>query len=103
MASAPLAGQPAPPAAEDSTTSGVQRRATASARRVARDERLRMGGAPLLEVLVLGEDGIDHLVEHVLGRLADEVRVRVQRLVGLPIETRAMSNELLSAGARLDQ
>jgi hypothetical protein len=31
------------------------------------------------ELLVLGEHRIDHLVEHVLGRLAQEVRVRVER------------------------
>ena len=59
--------------------------------------------APLDELLVAREHGVDHLVQHVLGRLAQELRVRVQRLVVLAIESRAVLHELLAARARLDQ
>src|SRR5712691_9700160 len=58
--------------------------------------------APLHEVLVLREHGVDHLVEHVLGRLAQELRVRIQGLVGLLIEAGAMTHEALPACARFD-
>src|SRR5438128_1272023 len=67
-----------------------------------RHARLRMRGSPLDEILVLGEDRVDHLVEHVFGGFAEKVRVRVQRLVVLAIETCPMLHKLLAAGARLD-
>ena len=62
-----------------------------------------MLGAPLNELLVTREHGIDQLIEHVLGRLAQEVGIRVQRLVVLAIESGAVLHELLAARARLDQ
>src|SRR5687768_5742988 len=69
----------------------------------ARDVGVRVRCPPLQEILVPGEDGVDHLVKHVLGWFADEVRVRVQRLVRLMIQARPMPDELLAASARFDQ
>src|SRR5436190_3634290 len=60
-------------------------------------------GSPLHELLVAGEHGIDQLVQDVLGRLAQDVCVRVQRLVVLAIEPGPMLDELLAARAWLDQ
>src|SRR5438093_13619088 len=62
-----------------------------------------MGGSPLQELFVLCEHGVDHLIEYVLGRLAEKVRVRVQRFVVLTIKASPMFDKLLAASSRLDQ
>ena len=61
-----------------------------------------MVGAPRLEIAVLGEHGFHELIQHVLGRLADERGVREQRLVVLPIQARDVANEVLLRRARFD-
>src|SRR5688572_27740975 len=58
---------------------------------------------PLYELLVASEHGVDHLVQDVLGRLPEELRVRIQRFVVLAVESRSMLHQLLAARARLDQ
>ena len=58
---------------------------------------------PLHELLVASEHGVDHLVQDVLGRFAQELRVRIQGLVVLAIESGSVLHELLAARARLDQ
>src|SRR4051795_1390948 len=58
---------------------------------------------PLYELLVASEHGVDHLVQHVLGRLAEELGVRVQRFVVFAVESRSVLHELLAARAWLDQ
>jgi hypothetical protein len=60
-----------------------------------------MLGAPLQEILVLREHGIDRLIEDVLGRLAEKVRVRIQGLVAFVIEARAMAHRRLPRGRGL--
>jgi len=64
--------------------------------------RLRVRGTPGQEVLVSTEDRLDELIEHVLGILVNERRVRVQDLVAVAVETRAMFDEMLSTRTRLD-
>src|SRR5688500_15553098 len=59
--------------------------------------------SPLGELLVASEHSVNHLIEHVLGRLTEELRVRIQRLVVLAVEPCAVFHELLAARARLDQ
>ena len=61
-----------------------------------------MFGAPGLKVAVFGEHRFDELIEHVLGRLADERGVREQRLVVLPIEPREVADEMILRRARFD-
>ena len=56
-------------------------------------------GSPLHELLVAREHGHDQLVQDVLGRLAQEVCVRMKRLVALAIEPGSMLHELLGACA----
>src|SRR5688500_4881343 len=58
---------------------------------------------PLDELLVASEHGVNHLVQDVLGRFAQELSVRVQRFIVLAIESCAVLHELLAARARLDQ
>ena len=65
--------------------------------------RFRMFGAPRLKLLVLREHGVDHLVQHVVGRLAEELRVGVQRLVRLAIEPCDVPDQLLASRARFDE
>ena len=62
-----------------------------------------MRGSPLQELFVLCEHGVDHLIQHVLGRLAEKVRIGIQRFVVLAIEASPMFDKLLAAGPRLDQ
>jgi hypothetical protein len=62
--------------------------------------RARMIRAPRLEVAVLREDGFHQLIQHVLGRLADEPGVREQRLVVLAIQARDVADEVLLCRAR---
>src|ERR1700730_12403831 len=62
-----------------------------------------MSDSPANELLVFRKDGVDHLVQHELCRLADALCVGVQRLVVLAIESRAVSHELFPACARLDE
>src|SRR5688572_30499543 len=59
--------------------------------------------SPLRELLVASEHRVDYLIEHVLGRFTEELRVRIQRLVVLGVESCAVFHELLTARARLDQ
>src|SRR4051812_46609883 len=66
-------------------------------------ERALMRLAPLHELLVASEHGVDHLIQDVLGRFAQELRVRIERLVVLAIESRAVLHELFAARSRLDQ
>ena len=56
---------------------------------------------PLQILLVLSQHVIDHLIQDVFSRFADEGGVCVERLVGLVIETRAVPDELLAASAGL--
>src|SRR2546428_719941 len=58
---------------------------------------------PLHELFVASEHGIDHLIQDVLGRFAQELRVRIQGLVVLAIESGSVLDELLAARAWLDQ
>lgn len=62
-----------------------------------------MFSAPSHELFILGEDGINQLIEDVFNGLAEELRVRVQRLVRLVFKTRDKTNECLPACPRLDQ
>ena len=57
---------------------------------------------PRKELLVFGEDRINQLIQHVIGRLTEELRVRVQRLVVLAIEPRDVPYELFAAGSCFD-
>jgi hypothetical protein len=50
---------------------------------------------PVDKLPVLRQYGVDQLVQHVLGRLAEKVRIGVQGLVVLLIQPRAMFNEML--------
>src|SRR5262249_15797316 len=68
-----------------------------------RHERAIVRFPPFDELLVARENRIDYLVQDVFGRLAEELRVRVQRLVVLCIESSAMLHELLAARAWFDQ
>ena len=54
------------------------------------------------EFPVLTEDGIDELIEDVVGGFSDEFRVRVKRLVVLLVETHDVAYHALASGARLD-
>src|SRR5204862_6929499 len=67
-----------------------------------RRERLWMFDAPPHKFLVLREHRFDQLIEDVLGRLAKELRVRVQRLVVFPIEPRDVPDKVLPSRARFD-
>lgn len=62
-----------------------------------------MVDTPGLEFLVPRQDGIDDLVQHVVGRLAEEMGVGVQRLVGLAIESRDVPDQLLATRAGFDE
>src|SRR5437899_6469860 len=64
--------------------------------------RVAMLSTPGNKILVLGQDGINELIDHVIGWLAEELRVRVQRLVVLAIETRNVPYKLLAARTRFD-
>jgi len=59
--------------------------------------------APLDELLVLRQHSVDHLVQHVVGGLSKERRIRVQRFVVLSIEPRDVAEDLLSAGPWFDE
>jgi hypothetical protein len=59
--------------------------------------------APHKVLPVLSENVVDHLVEYVFGRLADEAGVGIERLIRFEVETRPMPHKLLAAGARFDQ
>src|SRR5918993_5001676 len=62
-----------------------------------------MLSSPREEFLVLGEHGIDELIEYVFSGLAEEVCVREERLVGLAIEASDVPHELFSARAGFDE
>src|SRR5882672_6781672 len=57
---------------------------------------------PRQEFLVLREHRLNELIDHVLGRFTEEVRVCVQGLVVLAIEARDVPHELLPACAWFD-
>src|SRR5262245_8317730 len=65
--------------------------------------RVRVIDAPLRELLIPGQHRVDDLIEHVVRRLAEKGRVRVQRLRVLSIEPRDMTDDLFSAGAWFDE
>jgi hypothetical protein len=58
---------------------------------------------PCLEVLVLGEDRIDYLIEHVVGRLAEELGVGEQRFVRLAIQPDDVPDQLLASRTWFDE
>jgi len=60
-------------------------------------------GAPLDELLVLRQHRVDHLVQHVVGGLSEERRVRVQRFAVLSIKSRDVAEDLLSSGPWFDE
>jgi hypothetical protein len=60
-------------------------------------------GAPLRELLVSRQHRVDHLVHDVVGGLAKEGRIRVQRFDVLPIESRDVAEDLLSSGPWFDE
>src|SRR3954464_4914671 len=62
-----------------------------------------MFGAPTLKVLVLAEDGVDHLIEHVIGRLSYELGIGKQGFVRLAIQPRDVPDQLLSTRTRFDE
>src|SRR6478609_8402473 len=66
-------------------------------------ERFTMTSSPVQVVLVPPKHGVDDLVQHVLGRFTDKLRVCVQRLIRFVIQSCSVPNQLLSACARLDQ
>src|SRR5258708_3961865 len=68
-----------------------------------REVRVGVIGAPLHELLVSCQHSVDHLIEYVIGRLAEERRVRMQRPGVLSIEPGDMAKDLLSAGPWFDE
>src|SRR6202163_3276515 len=67
-----------------------------------RHARLRMLSSPRDKLLVSGQYSVDQLIEHVLGRLAEKRRVRVQGLLILLIQAGAELDEALPTRAGLD-
>ena len=65
--------------------------------------RLGVIGAPLRELLVSRQHRVDHLVQHVVGGLSKERRVRVQRFAVLSIKSRDVAEDLLSSGPWFDE
>ena len=62
-----------------------------------------MLGSPRHELLIFGEHRVNELVQDVLGRLAKEVRVRVERFICLAVESCDVSHQLLAARAGFDE
>jgi hypothetical protein len=62
-----------------------------------------MLSTPREKVLVLREHRVDKLVQDVLSRLAEEVRIRIERFVCLAIEPCDVPHKLFAARARFDQ
>src|SRR5688572_33381737 len=62
-----------------------------------------MLSSPREEFLVLGEHGVDEVIEYVFSGLAEEVCVRVERRVVLAIEAIDVPHELFSARAGFDE
>ena len=62
-----------------------------------------MLSSPRDELLVFGKHRVDELIEHVLRRLAQEVRVRVERLVRLAIQACDVPHQLFAARAGFDE
>src|SRR6266446_5638773 len=67
-----------------------------------RHTRLRMSSAPRDKFLVSAQYDVDQLIEHVLGRLAEKRRVRVQGLLILLIQAGAELDEALPTRAGFD-
>src|SRR6267378_6799561 len=67
-----------------------------------RHTRLRMLSSPRDKLLVSGQYDVDQLIEHVLGRLAEKRRVRVQGLLILLIQAGAELDEALPTRAGFD-
>ena len=65
--------------------------------------RVSVIGAPFREVFVSREHRVDHLVQHVVGRLPEERRVRVQRFAVLSIKSPDVAEDLLSSGPWFDE
>jgi len=62
-----------------------------------------MFGAPPLEVLVLAEDRVDYLIEHVVSWLSYELGIGKESLVRLAIQPRDVPDQLLSTRTRFDE
>jgi len=60
-------------------------------------------GAPPDEFLVFRQHRVDHLVQHVVGGLSKERRIRVQRFNVLSIESPDVAEDLLSSGPWFDE
>src|SRR5580704_4983046 len=67
-----------------------------------RHARLRMLSSPRDKLLVSGQYSVDQLIEHVLGRLAEKRRIRVQGLLILLIQAGAELDEALPTRAGFD-
>src|SRR3954447_639779 len=65
--------------------------------------RVGVIGAPLHELLVSRQHRVDHLVQDVVGGLAKERRIRMQRFDVLAIEPCDVTEDLLSAGPWFDE
>jgi hypothetical protein len=65
--------------------------------------RVAVFGSPLDELLVLGEHGVDHLIQDVVRRLAEKRSVRMQCLSVLAVESRDVSQDLFPARSRFDE
>jgi hypothetical protein len=64
---------------------------------------VRVFGSPLDKFLVLAEDGVDQLIEHVIGGLAEKRGVRVQCLSVFSVESRDVPQDLFATRSRFDQ
>jgi hypothetical protein len=62
-----------------------------------------MFGAPLLEIAILREDGIDELIQGVVRWFADDRGVREECLVILFVEARDVADRVFLPSARLDR
>ena len=62
-----------------------------------------MLGPPSLKVLVLAEDRVDHLIEHVVSWLPYELGIGKQGFVRLAIQPRDVPDQRLSTRTRFDE
>ena len=62
-----------------------------------------MFSAPPLEILVLAEDRVNHLIEHVVSWLSYELGIGKESFVRLAIQPRDVPDQLLSTRTRFDE